>query len=162
MDEYKAWRVDTGERVRAEEWAGGWQSPKGQITLNEELEIEAFDGTHRIILNSAMPLVTEEDGLVGAIVVNQDITKRKQDEEELQKAHDQLSTLLQISQSIVSTLDLDRLLNLIIEQLGKVLPYEGAAILILEQNFLEFRVIRGPSIFHSLFKISNPDPVNRP
>ena len=109
-------------------------------------------GPHRFILNSAIPLVIDEDGLIGAIVVNQDITKRKQDEAELQKAHDQLSTLLQISKTIVSTLDLDRLLNLIIEQLGKVIPYDAASILILEQNFLRFQVIRGPSVFQSLVK----------
>ena len=109
-------------------------------------------GTHRFILNSAIPLEVDEDGLIGAIVVNQDITKRKQDQEDLQKAHDQLTTLLQISQSIVSTLDLDQLLNLIIEQLGKVMPYDAAAILILEQNFLRFQVIRGPNDFQSLLK----------
>jgi PAS domain S-box-containing protein len=150
--EYLAWRVDTGERIKAEDWAGGLAVTEGKVTLNEELEIAAFDGTRRFILNSAMPLIVDEDGLIGAIVVNQDITRRKQDEEELQKAHDQLSTLLQISQSIVSTLDLDRLLNLIIEQLGKVMPYHAAAILILEQNFLRFQVIRGPSDFQRLLK----------
>ncbi len=150
--EYLAWRLENGEKIKAEDWAGGLAVTEGKVTLNEELEIEAFDGTHRFILNSAIPLEVDEDGLIGAIVVNQDITKRKQDQEELQKAHDQLSTLLQISQSIVSTLDLDQLLNLIIEQLGKVMPYDAAAILILEQNFLRFQVIRGPSDFQSLLK----------
>jgi PAS domain S-box-containing protein len=158
--EYKAWRINTGERVKADEWAGGLAVTQGQMTLNEELEIEAFDGERRIILNSAIPLVTEEDGLIGAIVVNQDITKRKQNEKELQKAHDQLATLLNISRSIVSTLDLDLLLNLIIEQLGTVLPYTGAAILIPDGNFLEFRIIRGPEVLHGLsqYKI----PINEP
>ncbi|RQW77446.1 MAG: PAS domain S-box protein [Methanothrix sp.] len=158
--EYKAWRADTGEQIKAEDWAGGLAITQGKVTLNEELEIEAFDGARRIILNSAIPLGTEEDGLAGAIVVNQDITARKHYEEELQRAHDQLATLLGISQSIVSTLDLDRLLNLIIEQLGKVIPYEGAAILIQEEGHLKFRVIRGPSVFNNLseyqFPISEP------
>jgi PAS domain S-box-containing protein len=154
--EYKAWRTDTGERIKAEEWAGGLAVTQGKITLNEELEIEAFDGARRTILNSAIPLVTDEDGLVGAIVVNQDITERKRDEEELQKAHDQLATLLGISQSIVSILNLDSLLNLIIEQLGKVMPYDGAAILILQGGSLEFRVIRGPSVFQTLSKYQIP------
>jgi len=94
--------------------------------------------------------------VVGAIVVNQDITQRKHDERELQTAHDQLSTLLEISQSIVSTLDLDRLLNLIIEQLGKVIPYEASAILILEQNQLRFRTIRGPAFFERLLDFQIP------
>ncbi len=154
--EYKAWRVATGEQVSSEGWAVNLALAQEQPTLNEELQIEAFDGAHRIIINSAIPLVTDEDGLVGAIVVNQDITKRKHDEEELQAAHDQLSTLLDISQSIVSTLDLDRLLNLILEQLGKVMPYDAAAILILEGDFLEMRLIRGPASFQSLLKKQFP------
>jgi PAS domain-containing protein len=89
--EYKAWRVKTGELIKAEEWAAGLAITHGQIILNEELEIEAFDGSHRIILNSAKPIVLEEDGLIGAVVVNQDITRRKQIEDEIQKAHDQLA-----------------------------------------------------------------------
>ena len=152
--EYKAWRADSGEQVS--EWAGSLAITQGKITLDEELEIDGFDGARRTILNSALPLFTEEDGLVGAISVNQDITKRKRDEEELQKAHAQLSTLLEISRLIVSTLDLEHLLNIVIEQVGKVLPYEGAAILIREQDFLKFRVIRGSPDFHSLINVAVP------
>jgi signal transduction histidine kinase len=148
--EYKGWRLDTGEPIRPHEWAGALAVTQRKTTLNEELEIEAFDGTHRFILSSALPLVTQADGLVGAIVVNQDITRRKLEEKELQRASEHLSTLLQISQSMASTLDLDRLLKLTIEQLEKILPYDVAAILILEQDFLEFRVVRGPSIFDNL------------
>jgi PAS domain S-box-containing protein len=156
FDQYRAWRVSTGEQVRAGDWAASRAMTSGEHTLNEELEIEAFDGSHRIILNSAIPLTTEQDGLIGAIAVNQDITQRKHDEDELQAAHDQLSTLLDISQSLVSTLDLDRLLNLILEQFGKVMPYEAAAILILEQDKLMFRTIRGPAAFHSLLNNQIP------
>ena len=144
---YKAWKLDTGEQINADNWAGTQAIIHGKITLDEELEIEAFDGTRRIILNSALPISTEVDGLVGGLVVNQDITERKHAEAELQAAHGQLSTLLEISQSIVSTLDLDRLLNLIMEQLGKVIPYDAAAILMLEQGSLKFRMIRGPAEF---------------
>jgi PAS domain S-box-containing protein len=156
FDQFKAWRLDTGEQVRAGDWAASHAITSGENTLNEEMEIEAFDGTRRIILNSAIPLTTEQDGLIGAIAVNQDITQRKHEEEELQTAHDQLSTLLEISQSIVSTLDLDRLLNMILEQLGKVIPYEAAAILILEQDQLMFRTIRGPAVLHALLNSQIP------
>ena len=46
--EYLAWRLDTGERVKAEDWAGGLAVTQGKVTLNEELEIEAFDGTTQV------------------------------------------------------------------------------------------------------------------
>ena len=42
--EYVAWSVDTGERIKAEDWAGGLAVTEGKVTLDEELEIEAFDG----------------------------------------------------------------------------------------------------------------------
>lgn len=130
---------------------------QGEITLNEELRIEAFDGTERTILNSAMPLVIgDDDELVGAIVVDQDITKLKHHEDELQKAHDQLSTLLDISQNILSVLDLDRLLSFILEQLAKVIPYEGATILNVQEDVVELQVVRGPSIFQNLAKSRIP------
>ncbi|HJS20155.1 MAG TPA: AAA family ATPase [Anaerolineales bacterium] len=156
FENYKAWHLNSGQRVRPEDWAGNLAITHRLITLDQELEIETFNGLHRIILNSAMPLLTAENELLGAIVVNQDITERKHAEKELQTAHDQLSTLLDISQSIVSTLDIDLLLNLIIEQLGKVLPYEAAAIMILEQDLFAVRVIRGPSIFQSLLNYQIP------
>jgi PAS domain S-box-containing protein len=150
FEKYKAWRLDTGEQVTPGTSATSRAIANGEIILDEELEIEALDGTHRFILNSAIPLSTEQDGLIGAIAVNQDITERKENERELMAAHDQVYTLLEISQSIVSILDLDHLLNLIMEQLGKVLPYDAAAILILEQGSLKFRTIRGPSEFQRL------------
>jgi PAS domain S-box-containing protein len=156
FDQHKAWRLDSGELVRTGDWAASNVIATGETIINEELEIETFDGSHRIILNSAIPLTTEQDGLIGAIAVNQDITRRKHAEEELQTAHDQISTLLEISQSIVSTLDLDRLLHLILEQLGTVMPHEAAAILILEQDKLMFRTIRGPAGLQSLLNSQIP------
>jgi len=154
--EFNAWRFSSSKRIEEDEWAGSLAVKKGKTTLNEELEIEAFDGTRRIILNSSIPIITDEDGLVGAILVNQDITRLKQDEEELQKAHDQLATLLDISQNILSMLDIEHLLHLILEQLEKVLPYQAAAILSIQRGYLKFQAIRGPSVFKPLENMQIP------
>ena len=84
--EYKAWRLDTGERITTEEWALARAIKRGEISLNEVLEIEAFDGTHKVILNSAMPLRTPDGQITGAIVVNEEITEKKRLEAEQAKA----------------------------------------------------------------------------
>ena len=56
----------------------------------------------------------------------------------------QLSTLLEVSQNVASTLDLGSLLDLILEQLKLVADYSGAAILELEGQDLIVRAYRGP------------------
>lgn len=77
LDEYKAWWLESGKRIEAHEWAGARAIEKGEISLNEEIEIECFDGTHKIILNFALPIRASDGRIKGAVVVNQDITERK-------------------------------------------------------------------------------------
>ncbi len=47
------------------------------------VNIECFDGTHKTILNSAIPIFDTEHTITGAVVVNQDITERRRIEEYL-------------------------------------------------------------------------------
>ncbi len=75
--EYKGWWLDTGKRIQPQEGAAARALTRGETSLNEEVEIECFDGTHKIILNSAIPLYDAGQRILGAIIVNQDITKRK-------------------------------------------------------------------------------------
>lgn len=83
--EYKAWWADTGKRIEAEEWACVKAIKHNKTYLNEELEIEGFDGKRRHILNSAMPL-TDNGRIIGAIATNQDITERKKYEKALKQS----------------------------------------------------------------------------
>ena len=91
--EYKGWWMDTGKRLDAHDWAAARALEKGETSLNEEIEIEAFDGTHKIILNSAAPIRDEAGRITGAVVVNQDITERKRVEEERERLVEQLRDL---------------------------------------------------------------------
>jgi PAS domain S-box-containing protein len=79
--EYKGRWVSTGEPVKPHDWAGAKAILKGKSSFNDEVEIECFDGTKKIILNSAVPMINEKGDITGAIVVNQDITERKKMEE---------------------------------------------------------------------------------
>lgn len=80
---YKGWRVATGELLQPGDWALRRAISSGESVLNEVLEIEAFDGTRRYILNSAMPIRHAAGGLSGAVVINQDITAQFCAEREL-------------------------------------------------------------------------------
>lgn len=80
--EYKGWWLDSKKPIGAHEWAAARAIEKGETSIDEEIEIECFDGTHKIILNSALPIRGSDGAINGAIVVNQDITARKQAEAE--------------------------------------------------------------------------------
>ncbi|MFL5381820.1 MAG: diguanylate cyclase [Longimicrobiaceae bacterium] len=84
--EYRGWWVRTGEPIAAHEWAGARAISRGETSVDEEIEIECFDGTRKVMLHSAIPLIGD-DAVTGAIVVNQDITARKREEEELARTH---------------------------------------------------------------------------
>ena len=84
--EYKGWWLGSKKPIGPHEWAAARAIEKGETSFEEEIEIECFDGTHKIILNSALPIRGSDGAISGAIVVNQDITERKQAEAELRIA----------------------------------------------------------------------------
>lgn len=85
LGEYKGWWIDSGRLVGPHEWAGARAVEKGETSIEEEIEIECFDGTHKIILDSAVPLRRSDGSIRGAVTINQDITERKKLEHELEQ-----------------------------------------------------------------------------
>ena len=94
FEEYKAWFVNTGKKIGAEEWAATRCLRTGETIINEEIEIECFDGQHKFILNSALPIIDSHKKIAGVIAVNQDITKRKRIEKQLEEERNTLRTLV--------------------------------------------------------------------
>lgn len=72
--EYRAWFAEGGEPVTAEKWAGYRAFSKGETTTAERLTIQCFDGKRKTILNSAVPLRAKDGRIIGAVVVNEDVT----------------------------------------------------------------------------------------
>jgi PAS domain S-box-containing protein len=93
--QYKGWWLDTGKLIEPDEWGAVRAIQKGEVSLNEEIEIESFDGTRRIILYSATPLFDDERNITGAVVVNQDITNRKKAEEVIRSERQRLYSVLE-------------------------------------------------------------------
>ena len=101
--EYKGWRVDTGAPIEPQDWAAARAVIKGETSINEEVEIECFDKTHKYILNSAIPLLDDKKQVLGAIVVNQDVTVIKQAELQLKRYADALEHSNQELEAFVYT-----------------------------------------------------------
>ena len=82
--EHKCWRLEDGTRIKAQDWAGARAIGKGETTIEEQIEIECSAGVHKVVLNSALPLVRSDGSLGGAVVVTQDVTEGKVAEERIQ------------------------------------------------------------------------------
>lgn len=116
--EYRGWWMDTGKPIAPEEWAAARAIRKGESSIDEEIRIQCFDGSTKVILNSAIPLHDLARRITGAIIVNQDITVRKQQElellrarETLEKANRELQAALEREQQSARTDELTGLHN---------------------------------------------------
>lgn len=91
--QYKGWWADTGVPIAPDEWAAARAIRKGETSLSEEVEIECFDGSRKIILNSAVPIRDAGQAIIGVVIVNQDITERKRMERNLIDSEQRLESL---------------------------------------------------------------------
>jgi PAS domain S-box-containing protein len=92
---FHGWRLPGREPITGDQWSGWRAIRHGDTTLNEEIEIEAFDGQHRTILSSALPLYDDDRQILGAIVTNLDVTQRVQAERALHESEQYLRTIFQ-------------------------------------------------------------------
>ena len=81
--EYKGRRPGGSRLLESTDWALARAVLHGITTLGEEVEIEAFDGTHKTILNSALPVRGPLGEILGGVAVNVDISEWKQAEQAL-------------------------------------------------------------------------------
>lgn len=88
--EYKAWRADTLEEIRPEEWAAARAFRTGEAILNEKIVIQCFDGSRKTIFNSAVPLIDDNNNVYGAVIVNQDIDALERAQQEIRQLNDSL------------------------------------------------------------------------
>lgn len=82
----KGWWHYSGERIAPSEWASVRALSTGQTTLNEVIDIENFTGEHKTIQNSAAPIYGADTQIVGAVVVNEDVTQRVRAESAVRKS----------------------------------------------------------------------------
>ncbi|MBU0992317.1 MAG: PAS domain S-box protein [Proteobacteria bacterium] len=82
----KAWWSDTGKHIEPEDWGIARAIKAGETVIDQEIDTECSDGTHKAILHSAAPLLNDEKRVIGAVGVNQDITERKQAEDALRES----------------------------------------------------------------------------
>jgi PAS domain S-box-containing protein len=87
----------SGERIAPENWASARALSGGQTSLNELIDIEAHDGQKKIIQNSAAPIRNAEGLIVGAVIVNEDVTERVRAEETLRQTQVELARVARLT-----------------------------------------------------------------
>jgi PAS domain S-box-containing protein len=86
---FKARRLPSRKEIAPHDWALAHTIKEGKTITDELIEIDAFDGKKRAILNYTAPVFDNEGNMLGAIVVNNDITDLHTAQENL-KANEQL------------------------------------------------------------------------
>ena len=80
---YRGWWAETGEPVQPHDWPGVQAALHDRTMLNQAVSIECFDGSHKVILVSGVPLRGCEDTECGAIAVVEDVTEWRRNEQAL-------------------------------------------------------------------------------
>ncbi len=141
--QYKGWWAETGQLIAAHEWALARALTKGEVSIEQEINIEAFDGTRKTILNSAVPIQDETGTIVNGVVVNVDITKRKQAEEALRRLTQRLEALHEIDRAILRAESSTELAHAALSRLGRVVPYTQAVVILFNFDTNEAKLLAG-------------------
>jgi PAS domain S-box-containing protein len=125
--------------------------PGGNFPAECQYWIRRKDGETRCIREHYSTVHSEESDRL--FIVTSDVTERVQALHTLELAVEdrtrELSTILDVSQRIASTLELEPLLYLILDQIASIIPFSGAAIYTLEENKLNVAAFQLPGL-HSL------------
>jgi len=76
--------------------------------------------------------------------ITERVTARRNLEQRVAERTHELSTLLDVSHNVASTLELEPLLGLILKQLKPVVDYDAASVMVLEEEELRLLAYRGP------------------
>ncbi len=92
--EFKGWWAESGERIKLDEWASYNAFKYGKTYLNQIINIESFDGKRKTIMNSAIPMFDKNEKIIGVVVVNQDVSRFIQIENELKASLEEKEMLM--------------------------------------------------------------------
>ncbi|HWI37370.1 MAG TPA: ATP-binding protein, partial [Burkholderiales bacterium] len=93
MERSRGFWHHSGKQLGAVEWASTLALWEGRTVLNQLIDIENFHGERKTIQNSAAPIRDAGGAIVGAVVVNEDVTPRVLAEKALRESAGQLQHL---------------------------------------------------------------------
>ncbi len=91
---FKARRLPSGKEIEPDDWALAHTINEGVTITDEMLEIDAFDGKKKTLLNYTAPVTGDNGKVEAGIVVNLDISEQVKAENELKKSYEQIKKTL--------------------------------------------------------------------
>lgn len=119
---YKGWFVNTEKEIAPREWGAARALLNGEKIVNEELEIESFDGIRKTILHSAVPILNSNKEISGAIVVNQEISELRRKDAQIRK----LSRAVEQSPVLIVITDTNGIIEYVNPKFEQVTGYTSA------------------------------------
>jgi PAS domain S-box-containing protein len=128
------WWPETGERIKAEEWAMTRALVHGEETRNELILNQRFDNQERrYYLNNVSPLRNAEGGIIGGVAAMLDITERKRGEDELREAEQKHRDLIRHAPTAIFEVDfVRRRLTSVNDAMCQMLGYNREELLVMD------------------------------
>ncbi|MBC8264007.1 MAG: PAS domain S-box protein [Anaerolineales bacterium] len=136
----------------------------GQPLIDRVERIRSADGQIHWVSATKVPVMDEKGRVTGTVGVSRDITERKLAEEEIRRHLERIEALREIDRAITSTLNLTEVLDIILEQLDKVIPYHSAGIYLFSEGIARLAAGKGFPDLERALQISfpvNEDPLTR-
>jgi PAS domain S-box-containing protein len=99
------YRHDSGEKLAPAQWPSVRALRDGQVTSNELIDIDAFDGRRKTIQVSAAPIRSTAGPIAGAVIVIDEVTERVRAEEAL---HESAARLQHLSHRLLAVQEEER------------------------------------------------------
>ncbi|MCA9872077.1 MAG: PAS domain S-box protein [Anaerolineales bacterium] len=116
---------------------------KTRSTRSTEYEVITLNGD-LLPVEISSSLIEAQDGQAGGLTsIVRDIRARKKTDRQLAKQNQELQTLSQLSQSVVSSLEMEVVLSRIMQQVMPLLAAECLSIMLMEENELVCRATEG-------------------
>ncbi len=141
--EYRGFHPD-GRPYEPEDWPLA-RALKGETVYGQEIDILRGDGTRGAMSASAAPIMDRDGQVIAAVVSFADVTERKEVERALMRTRDELTSLLAISQTLVSTLELPEVLALLVQELRAMIESDGVTIYMIDGDDLTVQEYVGPA-----------------
>jgi len=110
------------------------------VSSEYEFRMLHKDGVSRVIVNMNVGLV-DYQGRVASMGTVKDITEPVQAEEALRRERDLAEALAEATAALTATLDFERVLDVILNQVSQVVPNDATNIMLIEDD--QARIVRG-------------------
>src|SRR5207244_676026 len=108
------------------------------------------DGSETWVSTTKLPLRDEAGAIMGTFGLSRDITKRKRAELEVEENQARMAAIIATQRDVaMAELDLESIMRLVVERTQQLTQADGAALVLVEGDYLTFRAASGTAEPHT-------------